>query len=247
MLVYAKFVYMTLIVATICPEGIALAADSKCSIEKEVTDSNTGEQHIEASGFVTTSNKLMLSDNNVGIAVQGMAMINGLKANLHIQDFMKAHQGLDASQMTTELVKMLRQEGITSDMRLYVAGYVVKQGTVTPCLYLIDSAPQWSISEHNNYAAYWIGETDVMDRLFEMKLVKLDNSQKPVRLPIHLFPIPTYSLQDAIDFSVLGVEMTYRVMRFQDRAQTVGPPIDVLAITKDGAMWVQKKEISVTK
>ena len=238
---------MTLIVATISQEGIAIAADSKCSIEKEVTDPITGEKHIEVSGFVTTSNKLLLSDNNVGIAVQGMAMINGVKAELYIQDFMKAHIGIDATQMATELAQMLRQEGVASEMRLYVAGYVTKQGTPTPCLYLIDSAPQWSISEHNNYAAYWIGETDVMDRLFEQNLVKLDNNKKAVGLPVFLYPFPAYSLQNAIDFSVLGVEMTYRVMRFQDRAQTVGPPIDVLAITKDCAKWVLKKDVNLTK
>ena len=32
---------------------------------------------------------------------------------------------------------------------------------------------------------------------------------------------------------------------FQDREQTVGPPIDVLVITQDGGRWFQKRDIIV--
>jgi len=71
------------------------------------------------------------------------------------------------------------------------------------------------------------------------------DGRKRVRIPSYPFMFADFSLQDAIDLSVLCIEMTYRAMRFQDREQTVGPPIDVLVITSDGGRWFRKKEIKV--
>lgn len=236
---------MTLIVGVICPEGIVLAGDSKSTIEKEVTDPQTGEKRIEQSGFVTTSDKILLTDNNVAIAVQGIAIIKDVKADAYLKDFIKDHPGLNTQDMASAIQGMLKAELVQYEMQIYVAGFVNEGGKLVPKIYQIFSAPQWRVREHDKYEAYWIGEVDIMDRLFDRVLVKKDAVGNVCEVPFHLFPFSAFNLQDAIDFAVLGVEMTYRVMRFQDRPQTVGPPIDVLAITKDGAKWYQKKDIQV--
>jgi hypothetical protein len=36
-------------------------------------------------------------------------------------------------------------------------------------------------------------------------------------------------------------------MRFQPRPRTVGGPVDVLAITPEGARWVHRKELGVSR
>ena len=236
---------MTLIIGVICPEGIVLAGDSKCTISKEVTDPQTGEKHIEQSGFVTASDKILLTDNNVAIAVQGTAIIKDEKADAYLRAFIKNHPGLNAQDMAVAVQGILKSELVQYEMRIYVAGYVNEGGVLAPKIYQIDSAPQWRIREYGKCDAYWIGEVDIMDRLFEPVLVKKDTDGNTQKVPFYQFPFPIFNLQDAIDFAVLGIEMTYRVMRFQDRPQTVGPPIDVVAITKDGEKWYKKKEIHV--
>ena len=236
---------MTLIVSTICPEGIVLVADSKCTISKQRKNPQTGDVEVTESGFVSTSDKLLLTDNNVGIGIQGIAEINDVKADLFLREYVKARAGLDAKQLAEEIKQLLISKKVDNEMQIYVAGYVQNGDVSSPRLYLIKSSPQCELKEYSNYDAYWIGECDIMDRLFELRLLKFDEKKNYSELPLYMFPFPAFNLQDAVDFSVLGVEMTYRVMRFQDRTQTVGPPIDVLAINRDGAKWYQKKEVHI--
>lgn len=90
---------MTLIVATLCPEGIALAADSKCTVSRCWMDSEAGVVKREILGFVTNSQKMVLSDNNVGIAFRGGLIMKGRPMALFLSDYFKAHSGLNARQV----------------------------------------------------------------------------------------------------------------------------------------------------
>ena len=71
------------------------------------------------------------------------------------------------------------------------------------------------------------------------KEVTLREGRKRVDMEDFVIPFNLFSLRDAIAFSETGVELTMRIMQFQNREQSVGTPIDILTLTPDGAKWKQ--------
>lgn len=51
-------------------------------------------------------------------------------------------------------------------------------------------------------------------------------------------------LQDGIDLAEFMVDATIRYLRFANREQDCGGPIDILVMTKDQAYWHQHKHLS---
>lgn len=235
---------MTLIVATLCPEGIALAADSKCMVNRCWMDSEAQVVKRETSGFVTNGQKMVLTDNNVGIAFRGCMNMMGRPTALFLNDYFKAHPGLNARQVAEEIGRLYREIATMSDSEMLVAGYMPGKGCMKPCVFNVTSKQPDRVRRVTNPCVTWAGQTDVVDRIFG-KSMTIRDGRKRVQIPSYPFMFADFSLQDAIDLSVLCIEMTYRISRFQDREQTVGPPIDVLVITSDGGRWFRKKEIKV--
>ena len=235
---------MTLIVGAICREGIVLAADSRSSVVKTWTDRETHELMTETSGFVSTDYKILLTDNNVGIATQGRVEIKGRPARLFLKDYFEAHPGLNARQVAEELNRMVADVGTIEDMELLVAGYMPGRGYKKPWIFNIDTKQRGRLKRINHPSFTWVGQTDVVDRIFGKDFV-VKEGRKKEKIPSFPFMYSQYALQDAIDLAVLCIEMTYRISRFQDREQTVAPPIDVLVITQDGGRWFKKKDLIV--
>ena len=235
---------MTLIVATLCPEGIALAADSKCMVSRHWTNPETGEHCQEISGFVTNGQKLVLTDNNVGIALQGKMTMKGRPATLFLDDHFKKLPGLNARQVAEEMGRLYREDASITESEVLVAGYMPGRGCKKPCVFNVSTKQPDRVRRIIKPCITWVGQSDVVDRIFG-KGMTIRDGRKKVQIPEYTFMFQDLSLQDAIDLSVLSIEMTYRTMRFQDREQTVGPPIDVLVITGDGGQWFQKKELRV--
>jgi len=60
-----------------------------------------------------------------------------------------------------------------------------------------------------------------------------------LHVPLVLAAMP---IQDAIELAIFMVETTIKFVRFNLRAETVGGPIEVAAITKhEGFKWVRRK------
>jgi fructose-1,6-bisphosphatase/sedoheptulose 1,7-bisphosphatase-like protein len=93
----------------------------------------------------------------------------------------------------------------------------------------------------------WRGETDVVTRLIQPVYYKGEGENDFKPMPYYQIEWGFFTLQDAVDFAVYAVESTIELMRFQPRPQTVGGRVDVLAITPDGARWVHKKELGVSR
>lgn len=119
---------MTLIVATLCPEGIALAADSKCTVSRCWMDSEAREVKREISGFVTNSHKMVLTDNNVSIAFRGGMNMKGRPMALFLGDYFNAHTGLNARQVAEEIGRFYREDASVGDSEALVAGYMPGRG-----------------------------------------------------------------------------------------------------------------------
>ena len=235
---------MTLIVATQCPEGIALAADSKCTVSRTWMDSEARVVKREISGFVTNSQKMVLTDNNVGIAFRGGLIMKGRPMVLFLSDYFKAHPGLNARQVAEEIGRLYREDTSVVDAEALVAGYMPGRGCRKPWVFDVTSAQPDRVRQMRKPGIVWAGQSDTVDRIFGKGMTIRDGRRK-VQIPEYPFLFADFSLQDAVDLSVLCIEMTYRTMRFQDREQTVGPPIDVLVITQDGGRWFRKKDIVV--
>lgn len=227
---------MTLIVAVICPEGIVLAADSKCTFQKQNPNPESGTPEIEGTGFTAVVDKIILTDNNVAIATQGTVMIKNQKANLYLQEFIRRHPGLGVTECLEAIQSELFAIPDIDEMIIFIAGYEETKDGKKQVLYEINTRSK-RVQKNCSFNARWIGEVDIMNRLFNPNSVSNEN--------FYDVPYQVFSLQSAIDFAVLSIEMTIRVMALQDRHQTVGFPIDVLVIKPDGTEWLQKKQLHV--
>ena len=229
---------MTLIVAVVCPEGIVIAADSKRTHQKQVSNPLTGQTEIMDSGFTATADKIILSDNNVAIAIQGDVMVNGQGAWVYLQEFINRNPGLNVTDFAKELGAELFSVKDKGDMRIFIAGYEKSGGDNSPQLFELNTKEKTLCDFQDEFPiARWIGEVDIMNRIFDPYCI--------AKAPSYAFPYQAYTLQSAVDYAILGIETTIRVMALQDRPQTVGFPIDVLLIKPDGVQWLQKKEVHV--
>ena len=52
-----------------------------------------------------------------------------------------------------------------------------------------------------------------------------------------------FTLQDAIDITLLAFNMSIKLQKFIKLEQYIAPPIDLLVITPSGIKWIQKKEL----
>ncbi len=67
---------MSLVIATLCQEGIAIAADSRAVVSL-LKDPKANDKEVKPSGFITTAQKIVVTDNNVAIAFIGRLEIKG--------------------------------------------------------------------------------------------------------------------------------------------------------------------------
>ena len=125
-----------------------------------------------------------------------------------------------------------------------------------------------SKTKGSEYGASWIGQTDVLSRIvlgFDGRIGNLPMLQEAVtkftpqgvqqqlRSLEYNIQWGTMTLQDGIDFRVLGIETTNAIQRFSDGIAGdpgdmpgVGGPADVAIITPEkGFTWVTKKTLRV--
>lgn len=236
---------MSLVIATICEEGIAIAADTKLMVLLNRNDPETGEEVEVTSWFTTTGSKMMLTDNNVGIAFVGRLTVKGMRADLFFSQYFAQRPGLNARQVAEEINRLLVQEPEMDRMEVLVAGMMdarckMADGSTMrykrPWLFDLSTARPGKIMKCNSPGAHCIGENDIMERLLG-RHVTVRRGRKKVLLNDFYIPYMAFTLKDAIDFSTIWLEMSYRLMRFQDRERSVGPPIEVMVIDKDGGSF----------
>jgi hypothetical protein len=94
---------------------------------------------------------------------------------------------------------------------------------------------------HPRYRATWSGQIDVLAGILQPLLEGPGGKKIKINKPPIIWD--AMALQDAIDFSIYGIRTTIDTIRFQARPKNVGGPIDVLVITPDKSIWIQKKEL----
>lgn len=239
---------MSIVVATLCAEGIAMAADSRCLIQEQVTDRSTGEVKTRFLDMALSGEKIFLTANNVAIGITGRDKIKGKRGTMFLKEYFRERPGMNAKQVAGEINSLFVEDKSIREMGIIVAGYCKgKRKTEEarwetcqkPWLFELSTEERGKIRSFDRPIAVWKGEEDILLRLIG-KEVTLREGRKRVDMVDFVIPFNLFSLRDAIAFSETGVELTMRIMQFQNREQSVGTPIDILTLTPDGAEWLQK-------
>ncbi|UFZ05628.1 hypothetical protein LQG66_04745 [Bradyrhizobium ontarionense] len=121
-----------------------------------------------------------------------------------------------------------------------------------------ECGPPYKVQGELDYGLRWAGENEALDRLVLGTTGKLRdffiqhgiaNAQAAEALHLELINqvglgwiIPAMPIQDAIDVARFAVETSAKFARYGLRAETIGGPTEVAAITKhEGFKWVSRK------
>ncbi len=242
---------MSFIVAIYVREGLVLASDSRTTLNQVYQVDNVNHHHI-AVGISDTAYKTFVTAGNVGISTYGTSIINGAPIAGLISDFIE--ERTDAATTPEEVANLIHQHFKTNfEQPLHtgflIAGYKGKGNEREQQLWDIWVPAEAPLRQNDpaQQGLSWRGETDVLTRLIQPTLMKNNQTGEYNPLPYFQIEWGFFSLQDAIDFAVYAIESTIELMRFQPRTQTVGGPVDVLVITPEGAKWVHRKKLGVSR
>ena len=245
---------MSFIVTVNVNEGIVMASDSRISISdfETINDGSDGKPIVikeTMAHYADTAYKTFLMDGKIGISTCGNATINNAPIAGHIETFIRDNAGRsikDVPQLLKEYFSLLEPKRNTT---FFVAGYDTKDTGIKPYIYRINTAgSEEGIEESDTTTpvALWDGERDVASRLFTdlyIKRIDNDGKEKYTKHKFHPLASKHWTLQDAIEFAQFATSATASCMKFQQRAKTVGGPVDILVIKPDNAFWIQRKEL----
>jgi 20S proteasome alpha/beta subunit len=242
---------MSFIIALYVREGLVMASDSRLTIN-QTTTSEDGAHHTHvAVGTTDSVVKTFLTPAGVGISTYGQAAIKGCPISGFIRDFIAEKTGKsDTPEQTAKLVKEhFKELEPQLNTGFLVAGYAKGEKGLEQHLWEAYIATDYlgRLNVPEQQGVCWRGEADVVTRLIQPLFSAGSKEGEYHPLPYYQIEWGFFTLQDAVDFAVYAVESTIELMRFQPRPQTVGGKVDVLAITPDGAEWVHRKELGVSR
>lgn len=240
---------MSLIITVYVREGIVMAADSRLTlnIPRVLPD---GTQRLLSITSSDSAKKLFLAPNNVGIATCGVADIGGVPVAGFVESFVVEklkEQSYSPVETAHELNTYFRALSVRPGTLFQVTGYITGQNGLEQVVLQVDPSANSVEQTNKGYGqgAFWNGEIDVLQRLYNDVLLVQPAPQAPIPLPAFGIPFEFFTLQDAIDFAVHGIRSTIDSLRFQQREKTVGGAIDVLVIQPDSSAWISRKQIQV--
>jgi hypothetical protein len=255
---------MTLAIVTHVPEGIIMASDSRQSITiEQKTPEGRDLPKVETVNSDNVYKTFLLSRKDpytptplfeVGLTCFGQDLLGNVPMASHIKKFYEA-QLTDSDDVTTipqKLVDFFGKSFRDADTGFHIAGYKKDGKISTPYVFYCHIAKNIFDQRRNIapdgsliYGATWSGQIDVLISIIQPSL-QLSPEGKPVTVPKPPIVFGAMPLQDAIDFSTFAIRITIDTIRFQGRPKNVGGPIDILALTPDGATWIQRKELRST-
>ncbi|MEF3245426.1 MAG: hypothetical protein K6343_05565 [Caldisericaceae bacterium] len=241
---------MSLIVTVYVPSGIVMASDSRQTVFIQLQNApNTNPIPIVSSDYVNKT--FLISKNNIGVSTFGETFLGGIPMDFYIQKFEEEILQIDdnVESVADKLLDFFKRSFPNTDTSFHIAGYTKEGKSSVPYVYHINIKRNEKIRLNFNfetkkivYGASWGGEGDILNEVLNPVYLKdpFGNYKQIPKAPI---PWDAMPLQDAIDFAVFAIRTTIDTMRFQARPKTVGGPIDVLLITKEGGQFIRKKEI----
>jgi len=240
-----------MIITTIVPDGIVMAADSslisfkmidmenfiKGNPQEAIKNSVSGtcafkKENIIGNMFLSkTINKLhVMKNNNIVIAEGHKMSIKNESSSPYINYFCNNNFFDDPKSCADSLLNFIKELDQNIDAIYYVCGYNPKKKIPHPEF--------WYLEVKNNIVLNGMGETQ-----YGINISGANEYFFPFVSKINK-NIPSYSLQDAIDVSLFAIDMSIKLERFIDREEFISPPIDLLVIEQTGVKWIQQKTLT---
>lgn len=242
---------MSFVITVYVPEAVVMASDSRQSIliQKRTSD-ETKQQAVETVNSDFVYKIFLLPKQEVGISTFGEFILGKVTIESHIKRFQeeKVRNGDDVFSVAQKLLESFRKKFPNADTSFHIAGFKKESGISVPYVYHCQVSRNEmrrlnvkSGTDEVVYGASWGGQVDVVAGILSPSQLMSPNGkmQQTVKAPVIWDAMP---IQDAIDFAIYAVRTTIDTIRFQARPKNVGGPIDVLLLTPEKAIWIQRKE-----
>lgn len=239
---------MSLIITIYVREGIAMASDSRLTLNAEQMRDDKNLVQV-AVGQSDSNYKTFLAPGNIGISTYGSAEIQGVPIAGYIESFISEYfdydEEPDIDMVPDALLDYFRQFQPPPATQFHIAGYKQDQNSKYQRIWHVDVAQgrKGQLNQPGKPGASWGGEADILARLIQPVALVGQNGHIGQSLPHYPIPWQFFTLQDAIDFCIFAIRSTIDAIRFQPRPKTIGGPIDILAIKPDQAFWIERKEL----
>lgn len=242
---------MSFIITVYVPEAIVMASDSRQSITiQRQTPEGTKLEAVETVSSDFVYKTFWLPKQGVGISTFGESMLGKVTIESHIKRFQEERlgDGDDIFGVAQKLLEFFRKKFSNADTAFRIAGFKKESGISVPHVYhcqvsrnemgRLNTKPR---TDGVVYGASWGGQVDVIAGILSSsQLTSPDGKMRQVvKAPVIWDAMP---IQDAIDFAIYAVRTTIDTVRFQARPKNVGGPIDVLLLTPEKTIWIQRKE-----
>jgi hypothetical protein len=240
-----------MIVTTVVPEGIVMAADSAVSTwtlidlknfflgNREEAVKNTliktvplEKDNIVGHKFLTQSAcKLrVMKGNNIAVSDGHQRTIKGKSSAPYLDNF--CHNNYFSSPKDCALALLTYIKDLDPNIKAvyHVCGYNMTGKIPIPEFCYIETENNVVITTtEGQYGFNYCGANEYFTR-YALLINEI---------------ITCYSLQDAIDVSLFAIDMSIKLERFINRECLISPPIDLLVIKPDGVKWVQQKTLNM--
>lgn len=234
---------MSFIISVYTNEGIIMASDSRTTYTSTVKNPDGTVERLIGVQTTDTTYKTFLCQERIGISTCGTADINGVPITGYIEDYIMKETNAESTVETVAqgLLQYFSKFSPLPATIFVVAGYTQPE-LKQQILRVFISESKIDPVDCSLPGASWNGETDVFIKVVNPVAVKMKDGSY-VDLPSFGTGFNFFTLQDAINYAEYAVDVTIKTMFFQDRAKTVGGPIDILAIKPTGGFWIQRKEL----
>jgi hypothetical protein len=240
---------VSFVIAVYVPEGIAMASDSRQSVNIEGKNPEGKDFKVETVNSDAVIKTYLLEKQQIGISSFGQDLLGGVPTASHIKRFIEEELKAsdDITTVPKKLVEYFRKSYPNADAGFHVAGYRKECKVSVPYVYSCHVAKN-EVGRRNikpdgsfAYGATWSGQGDILSSILIPVTIKDEKgNDKVIRSPAPII-WDAMSLQDAIDFSIYAIRTTIDTMRFQARPKNVGGPIDALVLMPDETKWIQRK------
>lgn len=236
---------MSFVIAIYTREGLVMAADSRLTLTRR-DGTPDGKEILTQVPASDANSKLFCTPSGIGISTFGDASVEREPLAGHIQTFIsertsEADTVEDVAKGICDYFNEFKNPPVTG---FHVCGYTRKDDKVVAEVWRCNvvGSTRNMVNQKGQNGAMWDGENGLMSRIFTEVFIKSnDDSFASMGIPQVTWDFMT--LQDAIDFAFFATRSTIDFIRFQPVAQTVGGPIDILAIKPNSFEWVARKSL----
>ena len=238
---------MTFIITAHVPEGIAMASDSRLTINRKREEN--GHTVVDfAAAQSDTAIKTFLAANRTGLSMFGDGTIGIVPIAGYIEQFLGEEVTVETpiESVPRLLVEHFQKRTPVPDTGFHVAGYGTEAGSPVQRVwrvFLKTGEVQEVAPSTQARGVLWNGEQDILTRVLNRHIQIASDEGTVTPLPAYDVPFDMFTLQDAIDFMIYAIRITADTMRFQVRPKTVGGPIDVLVLRPKEASWLARKSL----